>query len=208
MNWQNGDPLYEGDYLTTVATTTGERKVVHNHYDPCKGWRDVEGEVLAYIPIGEIEPYEHPSENKELDHASYIDLGLSVKWATCNVGANLPEEYGEHYSYDEAMNLGLRLPSLGEIKELIDKCDWMWTQFNGVNGYNITGPNGNSIFLPAAGFRYDTSLYGAGSRGGCWSATPFSGCYGACYLYFGSDDYYWYDGNRGFGFTVRPVSEE
>ena len=137
----------------------------------------------------------------------YIDLGLSIKWATCNVGANLPEGYGDYCTYDEAMALDLRLPSLDEMRELIDKCDWEWALLNGVNGYNVTGPNGNSIFLPAAGYRNDTSLYDAGSGGYYWSATPYSDCYSAYDLYFNSGYYYWLSYYRSYGFTVRPVSE-
>ncbi len=137
----------------------------------------------------------------------YVDLGLSVKWATCNVGADRPEEFGDHYMYDEAMELGLRLPSLDEIKELINKCDWEWTQLNGVNGYKVTGPNGNSIFLPAAGYRYSTSLDAAGSYGSYWSATPYSDSSYAYDLYFYSDYYDWGYSYRGYGQTVRPVSE-
>ena len=149
--------------------------------------------------------------NKEMKepcgHAEYIDLGLSVKWATCNVGANRAEEYGDYYTYDEAMTLGLRLPSLDEMRELIDKCDWKWTTMNGVKGCKVTGSNGNSIFLPAAGSRIDESLYSAGSYGYYWSATPSSYSHNAYYLYFYSGNYYWYSSNRYHGFAVRPVSD-
>ena len=79
---------------------------------------------------------------------------------------------------------------------------------NGVNGYKVTGPNGNSIFLPAAGYRNDTSLSGAGSNGHYWSATPYSNSSHAYNLYFGSVNYDWnFCYNRYYGFTVRPVSE-
>lgn len=90
-------------------------------------------------------------------HNGYVDLGLSVKWATCNVGARSPEEHGEYYAYDDALQLekdGKRLPSKLEFRELIDNCDWTWTTRNGVNGYKVTSrKNDNSIFLPAAGVR-------------------------------------------------------
>jgi hypothetical protein len=81
---------------------------------------------------------------------------------------------------------------------------------NGVEGYKVTGPNGNSIFLPAAGYRHWSSLYNAGSTGYYWSSTP--GVYGidnfAGSLNFsiGNEIVTWYD-SRGNGFTVRPVSE-
>lgn len=179
-----------------------------------------------------------------------VDLGLSVKWASCNVGAESPEGYGDYFAWGEtttkssytesnSVTYGLsisefesrgiigsdgnltaaydaatanwgspwRMPTLDEIKELLDKCTWSWTTQNGVNGYKVTGPNGNSIFLPAAGYRYETSLRGVGSRGTYWSATPYSDSNYAYYLNF-LDDYYdreCYDRDRGF--AVRPVSE-
>ena len=71
-----------------------------------------------------------------------------------------------------------RMPTHAEQEELIEKCTWTWTTRNGVNGYKVTGPNGNSIFLPAAGFRYDSSVSGAGSRANYWSASHYdSGTY-------------------------------
>lgn len=54
-----------------------------------------------------------------------------------------------------------RIPTNEEIKELVDKCTW---EFEG-NGYKVTGPNGNSIFLPAAGYRYGNEVVGAGNAG-------------------------------------------
>ena len=88
----------------------------------------------------------------------FVDLGLSVKWAPYNVGANSPEEYGEYiYSYgleEEVVDLGVTwsVPSTDNFNELIDNCKWEWTKLNDVKGYHITGLNGNSIFLPAAGY--------------------------------------------------------
>ena len=57
--------------------------------------------------------------------------------------------------------------------EIYDNCTWTWTTQNGHNGYKVTSKkNGNSIFLPAAGWRYGASSYGQGARGYYWSATP------------------------------------
>ena len=64
-----------------------------------------------------------------------------------------------------------RMPTHAEQEELNSKCTWTWTTSNGVNGYRVTGPNGNSIFLPAAGYRYDSSVSDTGSYGRCWSAS-------------------------------------
>lgn len=179
-----------------------------------------------------------------------VDLGLSVKWASCNVGAESPEEYGDYFAWgetetkssytsDNSVTYGLsiselesrgiigsdgnltaaydaatanwgdgwRMPTLDEIKELLNNCTWNWTTLNGVNGRLVTGPNGNSIFLPAAGCRYDSSLYDAGSYGYYWSATPHSHGYYAYDLYFYSGYCYWDFNGRCYGRAVRPVSE-
>ena len=62
-----------------------------------------------------------------------------------------------------------RVPLPEEIEELIAECEWTWTVLNNVNGYEVKGPNGNSIFLPAAGSAYWSSqgirTYSQGSRG-------------------------------------------
>ena len=187
-------------------------------------------------------------EEEETDGVTYVngyaavDLGLSVKWATCNVGADSPEDYGNYYAWGETetkdsytlsnsatcgvemddisgdaeydaatANWGgsWRMPTYDEMSELVDNCTWTWTTENDVNGYLVTGSNGNSIFLPAAGHRYRMSLYDAGSYGEYWSSTPNSSNADYAYgLYFysgyrGVDDY----DDRNIGLTVRPVSE-
>ena len=120
-----------------------------------------------------------------------VDLGLSVLWASCNLGAKSPEEYGDYYAWGEVktkekytpstysyynndlgtyisigdaiegseydaatVNLGnnYRLPTDSEFEELIEKCEWEWTNINGVKGFKISGSNGNSIFMPATGY--------------------------------------------------------
>ena len=184
------------------------------------------------------------SDGKHEGH-EYVDLGLSVKWATCNVGASKPEDYGNYYawgetttkstytegtsttdgksmgdiagnsSYDAARaNWGgtWRMPTDAEMQELIDKCTWTWTTQNGVNGCNVKGPNGNSIFLPAAGYRFRSSLDYAGSSGGYWSSIPTSSFDifddTAYYLNFNSVvDQDMSDFKRYFGRSVRPVVE-
>ena len=101
-----------------------------------------------------------------------------------------------------------RMPTKTEIEELIDNCTWRWTTQNGVKGYNVTGPNGNSIFFPAAGYRYGSSLYDAGEDGYYWSSTPYeSSSYYAYYLRFfsGNQNVDWF--GRYKGRSVRPVAE-
>ncbi|MCD7722112.1 MAG: hypothetical protein LUI09_07790 [Prevotellaceae bacterium] len=170
----------------------------------------------------------------------WVDLGLSVKWATCNVGASSPSEYGSYYawgetqpkasytesnssrynmsmpdiagfaSYDAAYNnwgSSWRLPTKAEINELISKCHWVWTTKDGVSGYAVIGQNGNSIFLPAAGYRSGTELNKVGEFGDYWTSTPYEGdSQNAYYLYFNIESYYkdWHD-PRITGQPIRPV---
>ena len=123
-----------------------------------------------------------------------------------HIGSNIS---GTQYDVARAQWGGSwRLPTEAEIQELVDRCSWTWTTYNGVNGYKVTGPNGNSIFLPAAGCRDGTEIYDRGSIGDYWSGT-LGGDYSdyAYYLDFGSGDLYVGCSYRGLGLTVRPVSE-
>ena len=174
-----------------------------------------------------------------------VDLGLpsGTKWASCNVGASKPEEYGGYYAWGETeeketynsstykyyqngsyVSLGSDIsgteydvahvkwggnwcmPTLDDIKELLDNCTSEWTTFNGVNGRRFTGPNGNSIFLPAAGYRSFGYLNLAGSDGDYWSSTQnpdySTNAYG---LYFNSGYADWLNDYRDYGHGVRPV---
>jgi len=100
------------------------------------------------------------------------------------------------------------MPTLDEILELCYNCSWNWTTQNGVNGYKVTGPNGNSIFLPAAGYRIGTEVYYRGSDGSYWSGALVENDSGDAYsLYFDSGHWGWLNyGYRNLGFTVRPVT--
>ena len=182
----------------------------------------------------------------------YADLGLpsGLKWATYNVGAAHPEQYGNYYAwgeistkseytqensvtygqpmndisgdptYDVARASGnwgstWRMPTNAEMQELINNCIWIWTTLNGVGGYMVTGPNGSSIFLPAAGYCDGSSLNGVGKDGYYgyyWSSTPYESDdyindYRAYRLYFGSGGRNVNCGYRIYGHTVRPVSD-
>ena len=101
-----------------------------------------------------------------------------------------------------------RMPTEEELEELEENCRWEWTTQNGVKGYKVTGPNGNSIFLPAAGCRYGSSLIDAGSYGGYWSSTPYDSYdYNAYDLRFDSSSHSMDLSSRLYGFSVRPVLE-
>lgn len=183
----------------------------------------------------------------------YVDLGLASGnlWATCNIGASTPEEYGTYYAwgadrfisstnyasypgyyitqplgsyksysgdsnYDTATQvLGGKwiTPDQDDWIELINNSDVEWTTQNGVNGMLVTGPNGKSIFLPAAGF-YSPAAEAykqQGTYGHYWSSEIKPRYYydetvAAC-LDFSSnlskmnlnDQSYW------FGCSVRPI---
>ncbi len=109
-----------------------------------------------------------------------IDLGLSVKWASVNLGAQSPEEYGDYLQWDgsdlahSALGGKWFMPTLEEGQELIDKCTWEWCELNGVTGYKVTGPNGNSIFLPATGWKHSdfSDDVSVGIEGNYWTITP------------------------------------
>lgn len=181
----------------------------------------------------------------------YVDLGLSVKWATRNVGATSPEDYGEYfacgetttkaeYCSDNCPAYGLsasdlqyqgyiddegnftpqcdaatanwggdwRMPTTLELNELINSCTWTWTTQNGVDGYNVAGPNGASIFLPAAGYRSELSLKYDGTQGRYWSSAPNENLTNYAYfLDIDSDGYGVYGSIRYLGLSVRPVLE-
>ena len=101
-----------------------------------------------------------------------------------------------------------RMPTQTEMEELINKCKWEWASVNGVNGQLVTGPNGNSIFLPAAGLWDWSSIVYRGEGGDYWSATLISwSMQSSCYLWFGSSNYDWDRTDRCRGNTVRPVAE-
>ena len=191
----------------------------------------------------------------------YVDLGLpsGLLWATCNVGANAPEEYGDYFAWGETQpkdtynwstyqycngsyntltkycnnssygyngftdnlttllpeddaataNWGgnWRMPTNEEFEELYNNTTVTWTQQNGVNGRLFTASNGNSLFLPAAGYYGGTCLSGAGTDGYYWSSSLGAGDPNlARRLRFYSGDCYMYgNGYRSDGFTVRPV---
>ena len=100
-----------------------------------------------------------------------------------------------------------RLPTRAECQELIDKCTWEWDSLNGVNGYNVTSKvNGQTIFLPAAGYMNETILWANGSRGRYWaSETDAETPYYAGQFNFRSSSVNYLLGDRFEGCSIRPV---
>ena len=139
-----------------------------------------------------------------------VDLGLSVLWCDRNVGAGSSSGYGNYYTFSEAssaaksMGSGWRLPTQAELEELNNKCTWSWTG----SGYRVTGPNGNSIYLPVAGYVDGSVLCHAGSKGYfCSSTFAYDGC-NTVLLYFDSDTFRFLSNTsyeHGYEISVRPV---
>ena len=178
-----------------------------------------------------------------------VDLGLpsGLLWATCNVGAETPEEPGDYFAWgetepkdtynwstyqhyngsdltkytksdglttllpeDDAATVnwgdGWRMPTQAEFQELLDNTTSTGTTQNGVNGYLFMAPNGNSLFLPAAGCRYNSSLEDAGSDGYYWSSSLYTGYSSDAWDFrFRSGYYCMYSDGRCYGRSVRPV---
>ena len=195
----------------------------------------------------------------------YVDLGLSVKWATFNVGASKPEDYGDYFAWgetepkenynwatykwcegtdktmtkycsdsnygnngftDNKMELDLsddaahanwggnwRMPTDAELTELREQCTWTWTTQDGVNGYKViskkSGYTDKSIFLPAAGYRFENSLRLAGEYGYFWSnSLTTDGPNHACFVRFGQYYALGVTDFRRYGFAIRPVYDD
>ena len=101
-----------------------------------------------------------------------------------------------------------RLPTMEELRELKDKCDWTWKTVKGVGGYVVRGRAAYasaSIFLPASGYGVGTSLLSVGSYGSYWSSVPRADRSYAWILYFRSDEHSIIDDFRNRGRAVRPV---
>ena len=131
--------------------------------------------------------------------AQYLDLGLpsGTQWKKTN-------EIG-FYTYDEAMaEFGSQLPTVTQLDELREYCDWTWMG----NGYKVIGPNGNFIYLPAAGYRYcDGTVDSEGTFGyycSCTSTSSVSDDVSVC-LQFKSSDVFRNISERCEGRSVRLV---
>ena len=97
----------------------------------------------------------------------WVDLGLpsGTLWKSTN-------EKGGYYTYNEAVSqFGNKLPTREQLEELKNECEWTFTG----NGYKVTGPNGEYITLPGAGYRDCGGDVGfVNTIDGYWSSTPFN----------------------------------
>ena len=106
---------------------------------------------------------------------------------------------------------GTRMPTYDEMVELKNNCTWEWqSNYNNtsVNGYLVTGSNGQSVFFPAAVYRGGSGISGSGSYGYYWTSSPYSSGNYSCYLKFyrGLVDMYC-NSNRYLGQSVRAVCQ-
>ena len=196
---------------------------------------------------------------------SFVDLGLpsGLKWASCNVGAEKPEDFGLYFAWGETQGYSgitdekefswadyklcggsnstltkynynssngtvdtlttleqvddaayqsdntCRMPTKAELEELKANTTSRWETLNGVNGIRFTSKtNGNSIFVPIAGYCYNGSVNNVGSYGGLWSSSlGESNSRHAWGLFFNSGGVNMSIGDRCRGWTVRPVKE-
>lgn len=199
------------------------------------------GQTIVF-PSNNVEfvDFSEKAPDPTVSAGAVVDLGLSVYWCSCNVGAESPEEYGDYFAWGEtkpkssysknnyayynittdeytdigdnisgteydaaSANLGSdwRMPTKTELQELKDNCTWEWTQINSINGYKVTGNNGNSIFIPAAGFYHSSAnrIY-AGIKDGIklWSSNRYNNDYAKTSE---SSSQYVYS-----GLCIRPVT--
>ena len=180
--------VFGGDKKIAIATLgkgTQSRSIVISGISEGTTTFNVFNEATAQtLPL----TVEVTGDNVTVTDERIVDLGLSVKWANCNVGANEPQNYGDYFAWGEVtpkqsfsannyqyysngtfvdigsdisgtqydaathnMGEGWRMPTKAEYEELISKCQWKFVNFRGQRGWKVTGPNGNMIFLPAAG---------------------------------------------------------
>lgn len=212
--------------LTGVSVTAQVRMQINMKDGSVRKYRISDVQDISLVEMNETGTNGH----------EYVDLGLSVLWATNNIGAVVPEEYGDYFAWGETepyylyghskdnpchdwktgkedgyhlasynwcegstisftkyctdgdgyidkqntlqpcddaatINWGgsWRMPSWEEMNELCCTCEWELSSKNGVSGFTVTGPNGNSIFLPLAGYFNQEDLRESGNIGMYWT---------------------------------------
>lgn len=263
--WLNGNNTNKTTpaFLKDLIPGNYSIRLVLDGYDDCKETITISSGNRTDLTQILILTLKEKRKSGSINGHDWVDLGLSVNWATCNVGASSPSEYGSYFAWGETkptieytwenykfrvtgddkdnvtfnkyntyskhgtvdkkkklelsddaarQNWGgsWRMPTVEELKELREECVWTWTTQGGQNGYRVTSKtNGNSIFLPAAGYRSGNVLYEAGTIGYYWSPSINTvNSYNAWNVRFTSDGVYRSDSYRRYlGFSVRPVTE-
>lgn len=144
------------------------------------------------VVYGDVKQFTTDAHETNVD-ADFVDLGLSVKWAKCNIGAKTATDLGGFYAFGDMTGVNPSidpadyasadtykttadvayvatggkgmLPTAAQFEELFRLCKSEWTQVDGVSGYKLTAANGNSIFLPAAGRRVASTTTGQLTNG-------------------------------------------
>ena len=142
-----------------------------------------DGKVDAY-PEETVNAVTLNDDSLRYEGHEYVDLGLpsGTRWATANVGAEKDYQNGLHFSFQRAETDGQwggdwRLPGITEYQELLKVCQWEWTKVVNSQGYLVTGPNGNKMFLPAAGHIDTNGSFVGGLSGqiaGYWTNEGYS----------------------------------
>lgn len=248
-----GDLVVDGEI---TLPTTEDKSVTIKSTGETSGFKTIEDPTDSSDSLATTE-FVHSAIEEDLmqevdltNGIDYVDLGLTsgTLWATCNLGANSPEEYGDYFSWaeitpkeryreedykyidsegnytkynlidnkqfldniDDAARVifkgGWRIPSYTNIQELVEECEWEQTT-DPVNGFVVTGTNGNSIFLPASGWFVGSTLAQRGQSGTIWSNTVAGDSDESIFvLHFSQDrthstDLY----ARHIGLAIRPV---
>ncbi len=175
------------------------------------GYADLGSGVI----YGEVKSFTTPAYEVDFEN-DLVDLGLSVKWAKYNLGATTESEFGGYYGfgdvsgvlnttitkyygmadlYDTELDVAavasdskLLLPSAEQFRELFTNCSKEWIVVDGVAGYKLTGPNGNSIFLPAAGSRTVNDVTESGAMGYYQTGSLASDKYSVAYNFSTSNN--------------------
>lgn len=175
MNVGASSPEGYGDYFAWGETIPKE-VYTWETYKWCNGSHTTLTKYCNFSSLGYNWFVDYKTELDLADDAAYVNWGAS--W---------------------------RMPTFNQLKELEINCTWKWITLNGVSGQLVTGPNGNTMFLPAAGHRGDDSLYSAGLGGFYWSRMlNTNGPDMAYHLYFESDYMSWLY-YRHSGHTIRAV---
>ncbi len=211
-----GEVYYDPNvYSITTLGSKPQNKVINGHKFIDLGLPS--GLLWAETNVGASTPY------ADGDYYAWGETTTksSYDWSTYKWGSN-PTKYNSSdgkttlEASDDVATVKwgkeCRMPSRAEFQELYNNCDWTWkSSYNGASGYLVTGPNGQTIFLPASGYRNYGALNNHGSRGYYWSSSLNTSVAGyAYYLYFYSGGINpSYDGsNRYYGLSVRPVAEK
>ena len=160
-----------------------------------------------YYAWAETEPKSSYTEaNYKYPSTSYSD-GITIwkKYDTTPGGDGKTKLDAEDDAATANLGGKWRMPTAKEFKELCDNCTWKWTTRNGVGGMQVTGPNGNSIFLPAGGWYSGSTLNNRNTYGSYWTATGYGELtQGVDFISSGTSAFV---GGRCGGRSVRPVMD-